>query len=193
MHMSTTVKVILGIVAGGIFLCLLLGAAGLILFNWTSRTVGQVIQSDPVQVSEIGGMIAEYDLPAGFDDAYSKQVAGFDLVAYNGQDGHSHVYFFQLPQGVHVDMDEIQRQLDKAANEPTNIHVNSRVVDQFPATICGQQTSVVINEGTNSEGLTYRVASAVFQGKGGQAMVVFERPTSSWDQAEVDAFLASIR
>ena len=161
--------------------------------SWTSRTVSQSIQSDPVQVSEIGGTIAEYDLPAGFEDAYSKQVAGFDLVAYTGVDGHSHVYFFQLPQGVHVELDEIQRQLEQAAGEPANIHVNSRVVDQFPATICGQPTTVVISEGTNSDGLAYRVASAVFQGKGGQALVVFERPTSSWDQAEVDAFLASIR
>lgn len=191
--MSTTVKVILGIIAGGIFLCLLLGAAGLILFSWTSRTVSQAVQSDPVQVSEIGGTIADYDLPAGFDDAYSKQVAGFDLVVYTSQDGHSHVYFFQLPQGVHVDMDEIQRRLEQAAGEPSNIHMSSRVIDKIPATICGQQTTVVIGEGTNSDGQTYRTASAVFQGKGGQALVVFERPTSSWDQAEVDAFLASIR
>jgi hypothetical protein len=34
--------------------------------------------------------------------------------------------------------------------------------------------------------------SAIFQGKDGQALVVFERPASSWDQAEVDSFLASI-
>lgn len=191
--MSTTVKVIIGVVAAGILLCLLLGAAGLILFNWTGRQVSRTIQSDPVQISEIGGTIADYDLPAGFEDAYSQQLAGFDLVAYNGADGHSHLYFFQLPQGVHVDMDEIKRQLDQATGEPAKIDVRSRVVDQVPVTLRGQDTTVVISEATNSEGLTYRTASAVFQGKGGQALVVFERPTSSWDQAEVDAFLASIR
>lgn len=191
--MNTTVKVIIGVVAAGILLCLLLGAAGLILFNWTGRQVSRTIQIDPVQITEIGGTIADYDLPAGFENAYSQQIAGFDLVAYNGVDGHSHLYFFQLPQGIHVDMDEIKSQLDQATGEQTKIDIRSRVVDQVPVTIRGEQTTLVISEGTNSEGLTYRTASVVFQGNGGQALVVFERPTSSWDQAEVAAFLASIR
>lgn len=40
---------------------------------------------------------------------------------------------------------------------------------------------------------SYRVASAVFEGKGGTALVHISMPTASWDQAAVDAFIASLR
>jgi hypothetical protein len=58
--------------------------------------------------------------------------------------------------------------------------------------IMGQEVELVTSEGTNHEGQADRQVSAIFQGNGGQAMVMFERPVESWDQAEVDGFLASI-
>jgi hypothetical protein len=67
------------------------------------------------------------------------------------------------------------------------------VVDQVPATIRGQETTLVVSEGMNHDSQPFRQITAIFPGDGGQAMVVFERPADQWDQAEVDTFIASIR
>lgn len=191
--MNIMVKIIAGLVASMILLCLMVGSAGMIFMQRVGVTVGQALQNDSSRVSETTETIAEYDLPADFGEAYVMQVAGFDLLTYTARDGHSHVYFIQLPRGMQVDLDEIERQINQVAGEPKIADWQIKRVDQIPATIRGQQTILVVSEGINSEGQAFRQASAVFQGKNGQALVVFERPVNSWDQAEVDAFVASIR
>jgi hypothetical protein len=191
--MNNTVKIILALLAGVILICLVIGSAGMILMQTVNRTVGNALQSDPTQVTEIAWGIAEYDLPAGFEIGYAKQLAGFDLVTYTGLDEHSHVIFFQLPEGVHVDLDELERQLRQATGDPAVHGGQAKVVDRMPVTIRGQQTTLLVSEGTNSEGQAFRQVMAMFQGKQGQALVVFERPAVSWDQTEADTFIASIR
>ncbi len=191
--MNKTTKIILGVTAGVVVVCLIVAAAGFLLARATGRALGSVLLTDANKVAEISGTIAEYTLPSGFGNGYASQVAGYTLVGYTGSDGHSHVYFFQLPAGVKVEQAEIERQLNQAVGEPAISRRSSQVVSQTPATICGQQTNLVVSEGINSDNQPFRQVSALFQGKGGQAAVTFERPLSSWDQAEVDAFLRSIR
>ena len=192
--MNIMAKIIAGFIAGSIILCLLIGSAGMILMRSMSvRAVGQSLPLEPERVSGISATIAEYELPADFGEAYASQIAGFDLVIYNGRDGHSHVYFFQLPPGMQVNLDEIERQFDQVSGEPKIADRQTKIVDQIPVTIRGQQTTLIVSEGINSQGQAFRQVSAVFQGNGGQALVVFERPATNWDQAEIDTFLASIR
>jgi hypothetical protein len=57
----------------------------------------------------------------------------------------------------------------------------------------GQETTLVINEGVNSEGVTYRWVTAAFQGKGGPALLVISEPVTRWSQETVETFIASIR
>lgn len=191
--MNSTIKLILGLTAGAFMLCLCAAVSGLFLLRSTGSVLGRALQTDADQVVEVSASIAEYNLPSGFGEAYTTQLAGFSLVSYTGDDGHSHIYFFQLPAGVHMDPDEIERRLQETAgDQDRNWDVSSEVVDQVPATICSQEVTLVISEGVNHDGQSYRQVSGMFQGKGGQALVVFERPVASWDQAEVDAFIASI-
>lgn len=191
--MNTTIKIILGLVAGVTLICLCVGAGGLILLRSTHSTLQGTFQSDSAKVVEASASIASYTLPAGFGDAYVTDVAGFSMVSYTGDDGHSHIYFFQLPKGIRLDQAEIERQLrENTGDKNNNWEARSEIVDQVPATICGQETTLVVSEGINHDGQPYRQVSGVFEGQGGQALVVFERPVSSWDQAEVDEFLASI-
>ncbi len=191
--MNATRNIILGVVAGMIILCVGLGVAGFILFRSTAQALGTTMETNAQQVSEISDTMAEYDLPAGFGNGYAAHIAGFTVVGYTGNDGHSHVYFVQIPAGVKIDQGEIERQLDQAAGRPQNRRQSTRIVDQVPTTIRGQETTLVLSEGINSDDQPFREATAMFQGRGGQTLVVYETPTSSWNQADVDAFLASIR
>jgi hypothetical protein len=191
--MNSTSKWIIAIVAilGAVCLCAAVG--GLIFFRSTGWAIQRTFQSDPQKVADVSATIAEYTLPDGFEAGFVTDMAGFSMVSHTGTDGHSHIYFFQLPAGVHVDPAEMERQFRQSArNQNPDWSAASQVVDEVAGTINGQEVTLIVSEGTNSDGAAYRAVSTLFQGRGGQAMVVFERPVDSWDQAEVDEFLASI-
>ena len=191
--MSSAAKILIGVIIGTMSLCLLAGAAGVWMFRSAGTAIGRGLQSDQERVSKVSASIAGYDLPGGFSSAYAMQAGGFDLLSYTGQDGHSHVYFFQLPGGVRVEQDLLERQFNQNIQDQGNDNRRTVPVSQTAATVRGQETTLVVSEGVNSEGQAFRQATAMFEGVGGQALVVFERPVSSWDQAEMEAFIASIR
>jgi hypothetical protein len=190
--MSTTVKIILAFVAGALLICMAAGVVGVLLFRAAGSTVTSLIKSDPETAVRVGSEIAEYEIPEGFPDVFSAQLAGYEMTGYTGSDGHSHIYFFQLPAGVSVDVSKLESELQSTFPDRNRPYTDIRVVDTQPGTIAGQEVTLVISEGTNHEGEPFREVSAAFEGKDGQALVVFSRPTASWDQAEVDTFLASI-
>ncbi len=191
--MSSTIKIIIGVVIGSFTVCLLAGAAGVWMIRSAGTAIGKGLQSDQERVLEVSADIAEYDLPGDFENAYAMQAGGFDLVSYTGQDRHSHVYFFQLPGGVRLEESLLERQFNQFSRDQANDNRHTTPVSQMAATIRGQETTLVVSEGVNSEGQAFRQATAIFEGKGGQALVVFERPVSSWDVAEMETFVASIR
>jgi hypothetical protein len=190
--MNGTTKLILGIVVGVTLLCVAASAGGLLLLRSAGWALGRAIETDAETVAEISGSIADYDLPAGFEEAYATRLAGFSLVSYTGHDEHSHIYLFQLPSYVEIDQAEIERQLQQATGKEGTDWAQTEVVDRQPATICGEATTLVVSEGVNHDKQPFRQVSGMFTGKGGQALVVFETPVSSWDQAVVDGFIASI-
>ncbi len=114
---------------------------------------------------------------------------GFSLVGYNGSDGHSHIYFVQVPDSIHVDPASLERQVNPRSDRPARL----QVIERGEVSIRGQVVPYEISEGTNGDGQAYRELSAIFQGKGGQAMVNISSPSASWDKTMVDSFLASIK
>jgi hypothetical protein len=193
MNMSTTLKILIAIVAGTLLICLAAGLIGIFLFRSTGLVIANQVQAQPEKAVRVGSEIAEYDVPEGFPDVFSAQLAGYKMVGYTGSDSHSHIYFFQLPADVTVDLSDMEKELKQTFPSSTDSYRDIRVVDTQPGRIAGQDVTLVISEGINHEGETFREVSAAFQGNGGQAMVVFSRPIASWNQAEVDTFLASIR
>jgi hypothetical protein len=140
--MNNTAKIILGLVAGAVVLCLCIGVSGLVLFRSTGWAVREAFNTDANDVKNVSASIAEYTLPEGFEGGTTMQVAGFDMVSYTGNDGYSHIYFFQLPAGVQLDPAEMERKLRETAGEPGgNTAQGIEVVDQIPATIRGQETT----------------------------------------------------
>ena len=85
---------------------------------------------------------------------------------------------------------DMLEQLAPGAYDP---QTRMSIIETGPVTVRGQDATLVISEGVTSEGESYRQEAAAFQGQGGPALVVISGPVESWDQALVDAFLASIR
>ncbi len=189
--MNRTTKIILIIVASLIVLGVIaVGSVALI----AGRFVAKSVASSPAAVQEAAAKIADFDLPEGYETDYAIQMVGFTMAAYDPGDGHSHLMLIQFPSGVQVNESEMRRQLEKVARDPNRDQNRVRIVAQTPVTIRGQQATATYSEGTNSAGQPYRSVMAAFVGKGcGPAMIVFEEPVSRWDQARVDALIASIR
>lgn len=191
--MSTFGKVFIGCTSVFIVACLVLAVAGTIFFRSPARVLERVVKTDAETVADISDSIADYRLPAGFTDAHGARAAGFSFVTYTGDDDRSHIFLFQMPSYINIDQEDLIHQAQQASGNEDYVRVRTEVVDEIPAVIAGQEVTLLVSEGTNHEGDVYRQVSGMFEGKNGQALVVFERPLSSWDQAEVDEFLASIR
>ena len=142
-------------------------------------------------LDEAGAAIAEFDLPAGYTFEVSTSMMGYTVAAYKGQNGPSHLYLIQSEQ--ESDGEELAKmlaQLVPGAGDPDS---GLTVVENRPATIRGQEVTLIVREGINSEGVAYRQVTAAFEGKGGPALLVFSERVDAWDQNAIDELLTSIR
>ncbi len=192
--MSRNAKIILGIAAAGLLLC----ACGAIATFGALGSFGYALlranEPGPAQVGSVASRIADFQVPAGYQPEAVAELAGILLVSYAPGDGHSHIMFVQAPASLPVDQATLEQYAQEAApKRGYDRNTRSKIVGQKQATIRGQAVTLVIGEGTNSEGQAYRTLTGVFQGKGGPALVSVEQPVSRWNQSTVDEFIASIR
>lgn len=189
--MNRTLKFFLIIAGGALTLLLSLLMAGSIMLRSAGWVLTHVIDSEPASVSEVGRAIADYDVPDRYTDAYAAEVADFSLVAYRNADTDGHIYLLQMPATMQVDPGALEAQLRAASG--TETLVETAVVQHIPCRIRGQETTLVISEGLNHDNRPYRSASAIFPGKGGQALINISGPVEAWDQALIDAFVESFQ
>jgi hypothetical protein len=151
---------------------------------------GYSFNTESEQVTSAASDIADFDLPADYTADFSAEMMGYTVAAYHPGDGHSHLYLIQSAD--EADGEKLASMLEEVVSGSSDPQTRMTVIETRPVTVSGEETTLVISEGTNGEGEAYRQASVAFQGQGGPALLVLSEPTSRWDQAVVDAFLASI-
>jgi len=162
----------------------------ILLTGLSACASGYSIRTDVEQVASAASDIAAFDLPAGYTADFSAQMMGYTVAAFNPGDGHSHLYLIQSTD--EADGEKLASMLDEVVPGSSDSHTRMTVIETRPGMVRGQEVTLVISEGISSDGETYHQVTAAFQGMGGPALLVFSEPTSRWDQATVDAFLASI-
>jgi hypothetical protein len=192
--MSRNAKIIIGVVGALVLVCVLGAIATFAIVGSLGFAVARTVETNPAQVSVAANHIADFDLPSGYQPEASIDFGGYVFVSYAPRDGHSHIMFVQAPASANLDQAALEQYVQQAAQtRGYNRQTRTQVVGQRQATICGQAVTLVVQEGTNSDGAANRSLSGVFRGKGGPTLVSVESPISRWNQEEVDAFLASIR
>ncbi len=192
--MSRNTKIVIGIAGSLLLLCACAGFIALGALGSLGMTVARNVSTSPVKVQELAGNIADFQLPANYSAEASFALGGYSFVSYAPGDGHSHIQMVQAPASVQVDQTTLEQYAQQAnPNVRRDRYSQVRTVGQTQATIRGQTVTLVISEGTNRDGELYRTMTGVFQGKGGPTLLSVESPVSTWDQAEVDSFIASIR
>jgi hypothetical protein len=91
------------------------------------------------------------------------------------------------------DGDELAKMLAQLAPGSSDPNTRMTVSLERPVTLRGQEVTLIVSEGVNSENVSYRQITAAFEGKSGPALLMFSETVEDWDQAAVDEFLASIR
>ncbi len=177
--MNKTTKTIL-ILAGGLLLVFLAGC----------RSGGTSVVTDNNLVTQAASRIADFDLPAGYSAEFSASLMGYTAASFRPNDGHSHLYLIQSEKDADGEM--LAQMLEELVPGASDPQTRMTVIETRPVTVRGQETTLVISEGINSEGEAYRQATVAFPGKGGPALLVLSEPVESWNQESVDAFIASI-
>lgn len=193
--MSRTTKIVLAVVAGVVLVCACIAIGGVIVLNRLGRAAGTSIGSDPTAVGDVSSSIADFTLPSGFTPEVSFRLLGMSMVGYTRQSDDHFILLMQLPAGANMEPAEMQRQLREAMGRQGvgRFGTDMKVVDEYPATVRGQNVTATVSEGKDDQGGTLRQLTAAFQGKGGVAIVMILGPADRWDQSGVDAFLASMR
>lgn len=152
---------------------------------------GSSFSTESEQVASAAAEIAGFDLPAGYNADFTARLMGYTFAAFDPGDGHSHLYLIQSGDG--ADGEKLESMLDEVVPGSSNSHTRMTIVETRPVVVRDEESTLVISEGVNSAGETYRQASVAFQGDGGPALLVFSEPTTRWDPATLDALLASIQ
>ena len=149
------------------------------------------LNSDSDQVSSAAAQIADFEPPAGYTSEFTASLLGYTVAAYSPGDGHSHLYLIQSEN--ESDGEKLADMLKELVPGTSDANTRLTVIENREATIRGQEVTLVVSAGVNSEGDPYRQVTAAFQGKGGPALLVLSEPSDRWDPSTVDAFIASIQ
>lgn len=147
--------------------------------------------TDSDRVNAAATRIAEFDLPQDYQTDYVVDIGSYTIAAYKSDDEQSHLAFVEVPAGVIPDDEVIEGHVfggwfNHSQERATVLRTEQRIVRDQPATL-------TISERRNGEGQLYRSAYMVFEGQGGQAVLVINQPAFQWDEAAINAFIASIR
>ncbi len=100
----------------------------------------------------------------------------------------------QAPANAQVDQATLEGYIRQAAGDSSSRAVaGSQTGGSQQVMIRGKTVTLVMGEGTNHDGEPFRTLAGIFDGRGGPALLSVESPISSWNQQEVDRFIASIR
>lgn len=153
-------------------------------------TANMAVETNSETVISTAAEIADFDLPAEYQADFS---ASFDdyVASFRPDNDHSHLYLIQSSK--EADGEQLAAAFEKLVPGSSDPRTRMRIIETRPIVIQGQPTELIISEGINSDGESYRQAMAAFQGKGGPALLVYSASVSTWEQEAVDAFLASIQ
>ena len=132
------------------------------------------LNTDSESVASTAAEIADFELPAGYHADFSASLLGYNAAAFHPGDGHSHLYLIQSKN--ESDGEKLAQMLGELVPGASDQQTRMTVIETRPVTVREQDVTLVISDGVNSEGETYRQAAVPFQGKGGPALLVLSEP-----------------
>lgn len=194
--MSRNTKIILAVFTGIVVLILLCaGTFVLSLGGLAWNGMARAMEYDAVDVSREAAAIGDFELPEGYTPNYAFNAAGFRVVDYDLRDGHSHLMLVQAPEWAKLNQAEFEQQVRRNLGDKLKWgeDTKSKIVERRSLRVAGEPVEFAISAGVNASGGDYRAMTGVWDSPKGQVLIYVEEPQAHWNQAEIDAFIASIR
>lgn len=190
--MSRNTKILLAVIGGLAVVCICIVVVAYIALQRLGSSIESSVVTDPQEASEVASAIAEFDIPAGYDIG-AMHMFGIEWAILDNDQGGT-IMLMQYPDNMNISQDQLEQQMQQVWQQTTNRNgLNMKVIDQQPVTIRGEQTTLTVSEGSDSQGNGFRQAIAVFPGREGQAILMMVIPSQDWDQEMIDQFIQSIR
>jgi len=173
--------------------CCALLVAGLV-FRQIGRKVQEGVKTDPESASKAAHEIADYTLPRGYQEQVAMDILFYSFVMI-GPEGNTTVkpiiMLAQFQAG--VDQQQMEEQIRQSFEQQSGRRgLTMELREVKKVTIRGEETEVVIYEGTDQNGYAMRQLVTTFPGKDGTAMLMIMGTPTYWDQDEIDQFIESI-
>lgn len=188
--MSSTAKVIIGIIAASVLTCAVCCGG---VFWWFSQRVS----TDPAKVREMTESIVSIDIPAGWQPVMGMNWslgAQMEFVVYSpDQTNQSRLLVLMEMQVQGANQQQMEQQMQMQMSQQgmnQDITVESSETRTF--TIDGEEHDFVFAVGKNSAGDTVHQVTGVFPGKNGTAMLMMIDDDADWDEAAVVKMIESI-
>lgn len=194
MSRTTKILLIIGAIAA-IGCCAVFG-----VFIYAGQKLAKNVNVDPAGAKKTASEIADYQLPDGYSEQMGMAMFGMKMALFGQGDLKSNqgktmtLALIELPVG-DKGADEASAAIKDSASQQMGGRLkDAKTVETKDVTIRGETTTLTVTEGSGAGGVTMRQATAVFKAKSGQpAMVMAMGPADAWDDAALDAFVASLK
>lgn len=191
--MSKNTKIIIGVIAGVLVLCMIACGVGVVALGWFGN---RVVNSSVIEGEESGttqAEIAEISMPERFTAGGGVSLLGMKMVVYESSKPNEVAVLMQMPVQSEINEDTI-RQLQEGMSRSSNRNfTNMKTIETREVVVRGEPGQVIIQEGTDDQGNKYRLMLTAFQGQSGIAMLMIGAPSADYNQAEYDTIVESIR
>ncbi|MEW5871432.1 MAG: hypothetical protein AB1894_19320 [Chloroflexota bacterium] len=186
------------LLGSGLGICILCWVLGIKLGPKTLQTFrARFWDHDPTLAAQRARALIDYDLPSGYQETRSLQFQEASIVIIDRIEQPSELFFEIQNETLKISDPENQQyreSIEEAwARDVGNRHYDTRRVGEQTATIRGQTVSLSVREGEDEDQRPVRQWIGVFAGKQGDVILIVAGTLEAWDQALVEAFLASIR
>jgi hypothetical protein len=202
--MNRNTKILLGVLGGLVACC---ACAALAFFVGLPLVGGllaeRMIETDPAAAAATAHEVADYELPAGYRELAVSDffvgkfvIIGDDTAGSLSSSRRPVIMLMQISvSGSQMDPEQFRLQMQRSMNQTwQEENIRFDLAGQETVTLRGQETILYYYEGESDAGVQYsQIVSEPFEGKTGTALLFITGPTASWDQAEIDAFIESIR
>jgi uncharacterized protein YneF (UPF0154 family) len=193
--MSKNTKIVL-IVVVIVALCICVCAGGYIALQTTGKFLGESLVDNPEEAQSLAQSMLDYDRPAGYQEEGAVDFGFMKMVMIVDSSGSGPLIMMaEMPSGMGIDEDQMRQQIEQSMQRSMgNRNFSVELVDEQVRTIRGADVTFFIYTGTDSSGTQVKqVVSELFEGKNGLIMLMIMGNEIGWNQAEIDAFLDSVR
>lgn len=185
--MNRNAKIGITAIIGITLLCLCACAvAAFYAFNRMS----QAMITNPDDIAQMRQEIAEYDIPEGYEEN-GMRLAGFHaLMLSNYSASPNSIMLMSFPSNMELSQEEIDQAIQQLSQQDNTAAWEQ--VDTQTVTIQGKQVDLIVMESSVGDYRQRRIQT-YWLGENGMIALQMSGNVEGWDQAVVDAFIASIR